>query len=415
MSASAATATATTTVAAARPRSLRRKIGVGVIGFGWLGQAHSRSLLRIPTLFEDRPFDPQLIACSDALPARVDQAASSFGFRRASADWRNVIEDPDVDAVFIAAPNMLHLQLVEAAAQAGKAVFCEKPVGGTPEQVVRAARAARSAGVISGVGYNYRWAPLVQYARELIASGELGEITNYRGRFFSMYGADPLGVNSWRFQLDQGGYGATSDLLSHAVDLAHMLLGPITRVTGTLETFIRERPAPTAASSHYGRGKPGDPQRPVTNEDYAAMLCEFAGGARGTFEVSRTMLGPESQMAFDAYGTRGAVGWNLERINELRLFRATEDRGSGYITVLGGDRFAHHGVFVPGSGNPIGFEDLVAIEDFEFCSALAEGRAYEPGFEHALAWASVQDALLRSARTGAWEQVSPLGEDTEAA
>ncbi len=383
----------------------RRRIGVGVIGFGWLGQAHSRSLLRIPTLFEHRTYDPVLVACSDALPARVEQATTSFAFRRASVDWRSVIDDPDVEAVFIAAPNMLHVELVEAAAQAGKAVFCEKPVGGTPQHVTLAARAAREAKVTSGVGYNYRWAPLVQYARELIAAGELGEITNYRGRFFSMYGADPLGVNSWRFQLDQGGYGATSDLLSHAVDLAHMMLGPITRVTGTIETFIKERPAPAEGASHYGRGRAEDPRQAVTNEDYASMLCEFACGARGTFEASRAIVGPESQMAFDAYGTRGAVGWNLERINELRLYRATEDRGSGYTTVLGGDRFKHHGVFVPGAGNPIGFEDLVAIEDHEFCSALTEGRPYEPGFEQALAWAAVQDALLRSVQSGCWEEV----------
>jgi predicted dehydrogenase len=403
---SATAATAATTTAHAGARGVRRrKIGVGVIGFGWLGQAHSRSLLRIPTLFEDRAFDPVLVACSDALPARVERATSSFAFKRASTDWRAVIDDPDVEAVFVAAPNMLHVELVEAAAQAGKAVFCEKPVGGTPEQVARAARAAREAGVISGVGYNYRWAPLVQYARELISSGDLGEITNYRGRFFSMYGADPLGVNSWRFQLDQAGYGATSDLMSHAVDLAHMLLGPITRVTGTLETFIRERPAPADGASHYGRGRPGDPRTRVTNEDYAAMLCEFACGARGTFEVSRTLVGPESENAFDVYGTRGAVSWNLERLNELRLYRATDDRGSGYTTVLGGDRFAHHGVFVPGSGNAIGFEDLVTIEDHEFCSAVAEGQRYEPGFEQALAWAAVQDALLRSARSGRWEEV----------
>ncbi|MGP0035658.1 MAG: Gfo/Idh/MocA family protein [Solirubrobacteraceae bacterium] len=385
--------------------SARRRIGVGVIGFGWLGQAHTRSLLRIPTLFERRGFDTTLVACSDTLPDRLDQAINSFGFKRASAAWESVIEDPDVEVVYIAAPNMVHVQLVEAVAQAGKAVFCEKPVGGTPEQVARAAGAARKAGVISGVGFNYRWAPLVRYTRELIAGGELGEITNYRGRFFSMYGADPLGVNSWRFQLDQAGYGVTSDLMSHSVDLAHMLLGPITRVTGTLETFIRERPSPGDGASHYGRGRPEDPRTPVTNEDYAAMLCEFASGARGTFEASRTLVGPESENAFDIYGTRGAVGWNLERLNELRLYRVTEDRASGYTTVLGGDRFGHHGAFVPGSGNAIGFEDLVAIEDYEFCSAVAEGRPYEPSFEAALVWAAVQDALLRSVQSGGWEEV----------
>jgi predicted dehydrogenase len=391
--------------ARARPAPARRRLGVGVIGFGWLGHAHSRSVLRIPTLFAERTYDPVLVACSDTLASRVEEAIASFGFARGTSDWRAVIEDPDVEVLFIAAPNMFHVELVQAAAAAGKAVFCEKPVGGTPQAVRRAADAARQAGVTSGVGYNYRWAPLVRYARELIESGQLGEITNYRGRFFSMYGADPLGVNSWRFQLDQAGYGVTSDLLSHAVDLAHMLIGPINSVTGTLHTFIAERPEPAAGASHYGRGGPEDPTTPVTNEDYAALLCRFASGAVGTFEASRTIIGPESQMAFDVYGTRGALSWNLERLNELRLYRATEDRGSGYTTVLGGDRFAHHGAFVPGNGNPIGFEDLVAIEDYEFCAAVAEERPYEPGFEQARQWAAVQEALLRSADSGRWEDV----------
>jgi predicted dehydrogenase len=149
----------------------------------------------------------------------------------------------------------------------------------------------------------------------------------------------------------------------------------------------------------------------VTNEDYAGMLCEFAGGARGTFEASRTIVGPESQMAFDAYGTRGAVGWNLEHLNELRLYRAIRDRASGYTTVLGGERFGHHGAFVPGSGNPIGFEDLIVIEDHEFCSALTDGRPFEPGFEQALDWAAVHEALLRSVDSGRWERVVPLLEE----
>jgi predicted dehydrogenase len=391
-------------------RLARRRIGVGVIGFGWLGQAHSRSLARIPLLFADRPYDPVLVAAADALPARVDEAVASFRFARGSVDWRAVVEDPEVDVVFIAAPNMLHLELVQAVAAAGKPVFCEKPVGGTPEQIMAAALAARSAGVISGVGYNYRWAPLVQYARELIAGGELGEITNYRGRFFSMYGADPLGVNSWRFQLDQAGYGVTSDLLSHAVDMAHMLIGPIESLVATTETFIAARPAPAGAGTggHYGRGTATDPRTPVTNEDYVGMLVRFAGGARGTFEASRTIVGPESQMAFDVYGTAGALGWDFEALNELRVYRRSEDRGRGYTTVLGGDRFGHHGAFVPGSGNAIGFEDLVTVEDHEFMSAVALERPFAPSFEEALRWAAVQAALLRSAAGGRWETVEAL-------
>lgn len=399
-----------TSAAPARAGAARRRIGIGVIGFGWLGQAHSRSMLRIPTLFPDREFDPELVVCSDTVPARVNEAVESFGYARGATDWRAVIDDPAVDAVFIAAPNMLHLELIEAAAQAGKHVFCEKPVGGTPEQTVRAESAARRAGVLTGVGYNYRWAPLVRYAAQLIADGRLGEITNYRGRFFSIYGSDPLGLLSWRFLVDEGGHGASSDLLSHAVDLAHMLIGPITRVVGTTATFIGERPLATPGQGHYGRGRPEDPRGTVTNEDYAGMLCEFASGARGTFEASRTMVGPESQMAFDTYGTKGALGWNLERLNELQLYLAEDELHTGYRTVFGGDRFPYHGAFVPGSANGIGFEDLVAIEDYEFCRSVTRGREHRPSFADAVEWVSVQAALLKSAASGAWEPVVCLRE-----
>jgi predicted dehydrogenase len=405
------TTTQTTTETAATEGRRRRRIGVGVIGFGWLGQAHSRSMLRIPTLFPERTFDPELVVCGDTLPERIDDAVNSFGFARGTADWREVLDDDAVDVVVIAAPNMLHVELVEAAAAAGKHIFCEKPVGGTPEQTVRAEKAARDAGVTTGVGYNYRWAPLVRHAAGLIADGKLGEITNYRGRFFSMYGSDPLGVLSWRFLVDQAGYGVTTDLMSHSVDLALMLLGPITRVVGTTETFIRERPLPGVGGTHYGRGKPGDPTGAVTNEDYAGMLCEFANGARGTFETSRSIVGPESQMAFDVYGTQGALGWNLEKLNELQVYLAEDSLDTGYRTVYGGDRFPYHGSFVPGSANGIGFEDLVVIEDYEFCRSIAEGRPHRPGFAEAVEWVSVQAALLKSAQTGRWEPVVSLLED----
>ena len=141
------------------------------------------------------------------------------------------------------------------------------------------------------------------------------------------------------------------------------------------------------------------------------MLCEFAGGARGSFEASRAIIGPESQMAFDAYGTRGAVGWNLERLNELQVYLAEDELHTGYRTVFGGDRFPYHGNFVPGSANAIGFEDLVAIEDLEFCRAIAEERPFAPGFAEALEWVGVQAALLKSVDSGRWEPVVSLRED----
>ncbi|MFQ5558199.1 MAG: Gfo/Idh/MocA family protein [Acidimicrobiales bacterium] len=385
----------------------RDRIGVAVIGFGWMGRAHSRSYARIPMIFDDRSYDPELVVCADSVEQRRHEAVHSFGFREATADWQAAMAHPDVQVVAICAPNMLHEDMVAAAASAGKHVFCEKPVGGTPEQTVRAEKAVRSAGVVSGVGYNYRFAPLVQYAKALIDAGELGVISNYRGRFFSMYGADPMGLLTWRFKLDQAGYGVSTDILSHSMDLAMMLNGPITSVVGTGETFIERRPLPRKGGTHYDRGNPDDPTGEVTNEDYFAALVVFANGSRGSFEASRSIIGPESQMAFDIYGTEGALGWNLETMNELRLF-LTRDRARGYTTVRGGDRYPCHGCFVPGDANSIGFEDLITIEDHEFLAAVAAGRAHSAGFERAVEFVSVQAALLRSWESGRWEDVVSL-------
>lgn len=389
----------------------RKVLGIGVVGFGWMGMAHSRSAARIASLFPEREFDTRLVICGDNVSERREQAVEGFGFASASADWESVVDHPDVDVVYVTAPNMMHEEVATAAATAGKAVFCEKPVGGTPDQTVRIEAAARAAGVITGVGYNYRWAPLVRHAKNLIDSGALGEITNYRGRFFSMYGADPMGLLSWRFLVDEAGYGVSSDILSHSVDLATMLVGPITRVSGTMETFIQERPLPKAGGTHYDRGSPGDPTGAVTNEDYAAAMVTFANGARGTFESSRAIIGPESQMAFDIYGTKGALRWNLETMNELDVFIVDESETAprGYTKVYAGDRYPYHGHFVPGDANAIGYEDLKVIENYEFLTAVAKGQQHAPGFAEALDYVSFQSAWLRSCDSGSWEDVSRLG------
>lgn len=385
----------------------RRRLGIGVVGFGWMGQAHSRSAARLASLFPEREFDTRLVLCADNDPARRQLAVDDFGFESATAGWAELIAHPDVDVVYVTAPNMMHEAVAVGAAAAGKAVFCEKPVGGTPAQTERIAAAAAAAGVVTGVGYNYRWAPLVRHAKHLIDSGALGDITNYRGRFFSAYGADPMGLLSWRFLVDEGGHGVSSDILSHAVDLATMLVGPITDVTGTMATYITERPLPRAGGTHYDRGSPADPTGTVTNEDYAGAMVRFANGARGTFEASRAIIGPESQMAFDVYGTEGALSWNLETMNELRVFLVDETGTAprGYTTVYAGDRYPYHGHFVPGDANPIGYEDLKVIENYEFLGSVARGEPHDPGFEAALEFVRFQAAWLASCDSGTWQTV----------
>jgi len=349
------------------------------------------------------------VAVADTVPERIDLALQNFGFELGTKDWRELIERDDIDVIDITAPNALHQELAEAAAAAGKHIFCEKPVGIEPAATAAIELAARKAGVITGCGYNYRWAPLVQYTRQLIAEGRLGELTHYRGRFFSMYGRDRLGLLSWRYLQEEAGYGVLSDLMSHAIDMAQYLAGPIVRVVAVKETFVKERPIPVEGGpTHYARGKPGDPTGKVTNEDYVGALVEFESGARGTLETDRSIFGPQSSMAFELNGSRGAASWDHEKLNQLQLYLPEEQPNDGFLEVLAGDAFRNQGNIVPGAGNSLGYEDLKLIEAFEFLSSVAAGRPNSPGFGDALANASVAAAMVRSWSSRRWEDVVSL-------
>ena len=223
-----------------------------------------------------------------------------------------------------------------------------------------------------------------------------------------MYGSDELGLLTWRFMLDDAGYGVSSDILSHSVSMAQYLVGDITEVIGMKNTTIKERPLPTGNAGHYSRGKASDPKGKVENEDFASMLCQFANGATGTFEVSRTVVGPESQNAFEIYGTKGSLMWNLEKMNELQYYKLEDSLNTGYTTIYGGDRFPFHGAFVPGQANSIGFEDLVTIEDYAFMQSLASDTEFSPSFKEAVDVVSVQQALINSWSSRKWEQVVDL-------
>jgi predicted dehydrogenase len=384
-------------------------IGIGLIGFGWMGQAHSRAYRDIPVYFSESGIRPRLVAVADNVPERVESATRDFGFETGTSDWREVISRDDVDLIDITAPNALHQELVEAAAAAGKHIACEKPVGISPEATAAIEAAARRAGVLSNCGYNYRWAPLVQYTRLLIDDGRFGELTHYRGRFFSMYGRDRLARLSWRYLQDEAGYGTLSDLMSHAIDMAQFLCGPIRRVVAIKETFVRERPMPTpGAGTHYERGTPADPTGAVTNEDYVGALVEFESGARGTLEADRSIFGPQSSMAFELNGSKGAASWDHERLNQLRLYLSEEQPADGFIEVLAGDAFPDQGSIVPGGGNSLGYEDLKLIEAYEFLRSIEAGRRHRPDFGDALANASVAAAMVRSWTSGRWEDVVSL-------
>ncbi len=386
----------------------RKDIRVALVGLGWMGQAHSRSLIRIPTLFADRKFNPILKVCADADENRGQQAVNDFGYERSTTDWKSAVTADDVDAVWVCAPNMLHIPIIEQACKAGKIVFSEKPIGGKPSQTLEAFNFANQNKTFTGVGYNYLWAPLVLHAKKMIAAGELGEIIHYKGRFFSMYGSDELGLLSWRFKFDQAGYGVSSDILSHSVSLAQYLIGDISEVVGMKETTIKKRPLPTSNSSHYSRGRVGDPTGEVENEDFASMLCRFKNGATGTFETSRTVVGPESENMFEIYGTKGALKWNHETLNELLYYKKDEVVETGFTKILSGDRFDFHGAFVPGQGNSLGTEDLICIEDYSFLTAWVTGESFKPSFREAVNVVNVQAALIKSWDSKSWEKVPSI-------
>ena len=390
---------------------MNRKIGIGVVGMGWMGQVHGRAYRQVPLRFPETGIEPRLVICADDEQARAEQAGKALGFEETTTDWRRLVEHPEVQVVNIAAPNHLHLVLARAASAAGKHIFCEKPVGRTPQETCEIESAARHAGALTFAGFNYRWAPLVVHARRLIEQGRLGEINHYRGRFLSMYGSNPRSRLTWRFDRSLGGYGATADLMSHVVDMAHSLIGPLKRVVANRGTLISQRPLPApGVGTHFSLGEADDPVGEVTNEDYSGALVEFDNGARGTFEVSRTIIGPKCEMAFELNGTKGALGWNFERLNELDLYLSGgEGLHDGYTKLLAGDRYPYHGRFNPGDGSAIGYEDLKTIEAYEFLRSVVDGRQGKPGFQEALAVAEVSAAMVRSWESGCWEAVLRLG------
>ena len=387
-----------------------RELGIGVIGMGWMGQVHARSYSLARQRFPEGGVSARLVICSDNVGRRANDARELFGFEAATTRWQDVVEHPAVQIVNIATPNNLHLEIVEAAAAARKHIFCEKPVGRGPQETARIEAIARKAGVLSFVGFNYRWAPLVIHAKQLIGEGALGELTQYRGRFFSMYGSDPLGLLSWRFDREVAGYGVLGDIMAHVTDMALFLGGGVKRLVSNAHTFIAERPLPIPGKgTHYSRGAPGDPKGPVTNEDYVGALLEFENGARGTVGASRSIFGPKNQMAFELNGTRGAINWDFERMNELQLYLPDADGGhDGYMRLVGGDQYPHHGNFNPGEGSGLGYEDMKVIEAYNFLQSVAEARQRAPGLAEALAVAEVHAAMIRSWDSGAWEDVAHL-------
>jgi predicted dehydrogenase len=382
-------------------------IGVGVIGMGWMGLVHARAYRQVADRFPGCPLAPRLVVCADDAAARADESRARMGFERSTTDWREVVADPQVQLVSVTTPNHLHVEMAQAAAKAGKHVYCEKPVGRNRDETAKIARAVHDAKVLSWVGFNYRWPPLVQFARKLVLEGAIGRVTHYRGRFLVDYGSNPSGVLSWRFQREFAGWGTLGDLMSHVIDSALMLAGPIGRVVGNQRTFIAERPLVAGMGTHFSIAS-GGPKGAVTNEDYVSALADFTSGAVGAFEVCRVVKGHGCEMAWEIDGALGSIKWSYERMNELVVHLPDgEPQHEGHTILQAGPQHPHFAAFYPGPANSMSYEDLKIIETYEFLKSVAAGKQGRPGLVEMLSVADVLAAIDRSFASRSWENVYP--------
>jgi predicted dehydrogenase len=371
------------------------KLRIGLIGSGFMGKAHAFGYATATRVF-DLPYELELHTIADINDLAATKAAAALGFSRATAEWRSLVADPDIDVVNITAPNALHKEMALAAIAAGKHVYCEKPLAPLAADAREMTDAAEGAGVKTQVGFNYLCNPMLGLAREMIAAGDLGEIRGYRGVHAEDYMADSAGP--FTFRHDPAGGGALADIGSHALATAEFLMGsaagPITSVMGDCVTMIAERPD----------GKGG--KRRVEVDDVGRAFLRFAGGATGSIEGNWIATGRKMQHDFEVYGTKGALAFSQERFNELHFFSTEDRRGrQGFRRIEAAPDHPPYGLFCVAPGHQLGFNDLKAIEAAGFLDAVA-GRRPEPfNFRAGRRIQTLVETIHASSRAGAWQEV----------
>jgi predicted dehydrogenase len=365
--------------------------GFGLIGTGFMGRAHAIALGSVARVFGDITA-PRCVLLADADPGRVAASARELGFERGTSDWRELLDDPNVNVVDICTPNHLHAELAMAVIKAGKHVYCEKPLALDVDEAARLARAAAAAGVVHAVGLNYTTNPMMAVARDMIAAGEIGDVTAFSGRYLEDYMSSADVPYSWRCERRLAGSGALADLGSHLINLLHFLLGRPRRLVADLKTLVPERKDPVTGE-----------RRRVENEDIARALIELEAGIPATFEISRIATGYKCGLTFEISGTRGAIAFDQERMNELRVYAAYGAAGRrGFTTLLAGPEHGDYARFCPAPGHGLGINDLKVIEIHRLLSAIETGSAFWPDFAEGLAVQRVMGAMESSSETRQW-------------
>jgi predicted dehydrogenase len=373
------------------------EIGVGVLGYAFMGRAHASAYRALAHLPAPPPLAPTLVAVAGRNAEAADDAARRYGFERAVTDWGELVADERIGLFDNCGPNGAHAEPTIAAAQAGKHVICEKPLGRDADESYETWQRVAETGVTHLCAFNYRFVPAVRLAREMIAAGELGEIRHFRARYLQAWGGDQS-VMTWRFDRAQAGSGALGDLGAHIVDLGRYLVGEISAVTGLVSTFVRDR------AGHA-----------VDVDDAFQATAEFDGGATGTLEASRLCLGRANHLAWEVNGERGSLAFDLERLNELRVHLAGSVPGAsaqGFRTVLVTEPdHPFMGQWWP-PGHIVGWEHTFVHELHHLLAAIAgdgDVRPHAADFEDGYRAAEVCDAIVRSAERGAREQLAYRG------
>lgn len=362
------------------------EIGIGIIGGGYMGKAHAVAYACVGALFDTR-LKPRLEMVAASSPASAARYRKAFGFARAAQDWTELVADPKVEAVVIASPQETHRAIVEAAAALGKPVFCEKPLGASLAEAQAITAAAESAGIVNMIGFNYIRTPASQYARRLVAEGEIGDVTWFRGEHTEDFYADPEMPASWRTEGEAN--GTMGDLAPHMINAALALIGPITSLMAEVETV------------HHDRGGVA-----VTNDDHAQMMCRFAGGAMGHLYFSRIATGRKMGYIYEITGTKGAIRFNQEDQNSLWLYRAEGPEAErGFRQILTGPAHPDYLPFCQGPGHGTGYQDQIAIEARDFLEAIADGAPRWPTFRDGLSVSQVVAAAQKSQATRQWQDV----------
>jgi predicted dehydrogenase len=371
---------------------MKKKLNIAMIGYQFMGRAHSNAWRQVSRIF-DAPYEPVMKVICGREKNAVEQAAAKYGWEEHATDWEEIVRRHDIDVVDICTPGDVHMPVAVAAAEAKKVVFCEKPLANTVDEAQKMLDAVQSNGCIHMLCHNYRRAPAVVIARNLIDEGRIGEIYHYRGSYLQDWIVDPQFPRVWRLEKARSGSGALGDLVSHTADLSRFLVGEITEVAGLLKTFIAERPLPNSTV-----------KAPVDVDDAAISIIKFDNGAVGSIEASRFALGHKNHLRFEINGSRGSVAFDLERLNELELY-IEEGPNSGFKTILATDsNHPYIGAWWP-PGHIIGYEHTFIHTVLDLMKAIAEEKIPTPNFEDGVRNQRVLAAIERASISGKWEAV----------